>query len=131
MSWEIRAKIIALYDERHPHDMIERELKQLKSHWGRMHAKCKEFNSYHCQTRRDWQTEVNNEDIYNKADTLFYPMNKVPFKYKGTWRELIKCPKFHQTSGADVSFDKRQKGTDRSSNSSRSFAPEEYILLFL
>lgn len=61
----------------------------------------------------DWPRGANDEDILEKAKTLFFENNnKVPFKYKKAWKVLIESPKFHQILKSDSGSDTRQKGDD-------------------
>lgn len=84
------------------------------------------FNGYYVQAKMNWGSGCGDEDIYDKADHLFYEATKRKnlFKYKKAWKKLIEIPKFVHIMNDDSWSEKRQKGNDGSSNLSRS-APEE------
>lgn len=84
-----------------------------------MQLKCKEFNVYFIQVKRDWHSGANNGGVYDKVDKLYYDAHRANFRYKDAWLELIQISKFYEIPA------KRQKGTNGSSNSSKSDNPEE------
>lgn len=100
----------------------KRDDKMLKLYFGRVQAKCKEFNGFYCQAKRVCLAE---------PMTKTYTIRRIPCSTMPTERRRISSTKKLGRCWAWVkfcyilNFDKRQKGSDGSSNSSWSSAPED------